>query len=64
MPDLKGEIWFHELPLKREIKAGKEETGGIRKENGFKYFVRVYLATYRIEMLGALTHFFYFLWKF
>lgn len=31
MPDLKGEIWFHGLPLKKEIKAGMEETGGIKK---------------------------------
>lgn len=45
MPDLKGEIWFHELPLKREIKERTEETGGIRKEHGF---IRAYLGTYWI----------------
>lgn len=45
MPDLKGEIWFHELPLKREIKERKEETRGIRKEHGF---IRPYLGTYWI----------------
>ncbi len=48
MPDFKGEIWFHGLPLKREIKAGMEETGGIRKEHGFKYSIQVSFGTYRV----------------
>lgn len=54
MTDLKGEIWFHGLPLKREIKAGMEETGGIRKEHVFKY----------LWYLSGLDYFFISLLKF
>lgn len=63
MPDLKGEIWFHGLSLKREIKAGMEETGGIRKEHGLNTLFRYIwvpigfrlLFHLIIEILHALT---------